>query len=402
MYVTRPLSLYRSDQCSASASASVLVEGPNTGVLVIEDEGSERRWFFGLVKDESVEEPPFPQNKLLELRYKKTAARQRHRRHPYTDYFYVMLIPVLNQPPNSNQYYVIDSRGKSKGLACTSSKEDDMISCCCFNLIDDIKPQLFDPTNPYQQFQINSKYSFFQSSSNGFISNSMAPDGVPPYFLRHQGWTAETRNLDQKFDAAPALGIDAALRARLPELDCTAVDPVVVGKWYCPFIFIREGDVGVQMRDSTYYEMTLQQNWEEIFGCYNNNDRGHRVTVDVCVRSEAVLVGEALLAAEGVVVSDGIMWFSPSSTWEVGLSMAIVERVKWEEERVGFVWGRNDHEEQIEIRTVRREEFEGKGTIWRRFRCYVLVEKFVLKRMNGTLVLTWEFRHTHQIRTKWE
>ena len=226
------------------------------------------------------------------------------------------------------------------------------------------------------------------------MSKSTAIDGIPPDFLRHYGWQARTRTL-KNFNPTPALGVDDALRTRLPELDLG--NPVEVGKWYCPFIFIRDGEVGVQMRKSPYYEMTLQQNWEEIFGCYNDSGGGG-VMVDVCVRREAVLVGGALLAAERVVVSDGIMWFGPWPS-EVGLSMAIVERVKWEEERVGFVWGRN-HEEEIE-RVLRREEFEGEG-VWKRVRCYVLVERFVLKRMDATLVLTWEFRHTHQIRTKWE
>ncbi|XP_038893050.1 uncharacterized protein LOC120081938 [Benincasa hispida] len=396
MYVTRPLSLYR-DTSSSSSSSALEPEGPNTGVLVIEDEASELRWFFGLLKDTSVAVPPFPQNKLLELRYlKHSAAHNRRHWHHLTDYFYAWLIPVLNQPPNSNQYYIINSRGKTKGLACTSSKEDDIISCCCFNFIDDIQPQLFDPRSPYQQFQITNKYTYF-GSHDGFVSKSMASDGVPPYFLRHQGWTANTKTLEN-FEAWPALGINPTLRARLPKLD--SIDPVVVGKWYCPFIFIREGEIGAQMRDSTYYEMTLQQNWKEIFRCYNNNKNSTNgdVLVDVCVKREAVLVRETLLTTKRVVVSDGIMWFGPSS--EVGLSMAIVERVQWEEERVGFVWGESHEDQEIE-RVVRREVFKGKG-VWKRFGCYVLVERFVLKRMDGTLALTWEFRHTHQIRTKWE
>lgn len=122
------------------------------------------------------------------------------------------------------------------------------------------------------------------------------------------------------------------------------------------------------------------------------------MAVDVSVRRETVLVGGVSMATKRVAVSDGVMWFG--ATLELGLSMAIVERMKWEEERVGFVWGKSNEDGEIE-RDVRREEFKGKG-MWKRFRCYVLVERFVLERMNGTLVLTWEFRHTHRIRTKWE
>lgn len=61
--------------------------------------------------------PPFPQNKLLELRYLKGTAADRRRHYHRTDYFYAMLIPVLNQPSDSNQYYVINSRGKTKGYS---------------------------------------------------------------------------------------------------------------------------------------------------------------------------------------------------------------------------------------------------------------------------------------------
>lgn len=49
----------------------------------------------------------------------------------------------------------------------------------------------------------------------------------------------------------------------------------------------------------------------------------------------------------------------------------------------------------------RIEEFGGVGE-WRKFGCYVLVERFVLKRMDGSLVLTYDFKHTHHVRTKWE
>jgi hypothetical protein len=49
----------------------------------------------------------------------------------------------------------------------------------------------------------------------------------------------------------------------------------------------------------------------------------------------------------------------------------------------------------------RVEEFGGDGG-WKKFGCYVLVERFVLRRMDGSLVLTNDFKHTHQVRSKWE
>lgn len=57
----------------------------------------------------------------------------------------------------------------------------------------------------------------------------------------------------------------------------------------------------------------------------------------------------------------------------------------------------------VEKRVNKVEEFGGKmKSEWREFCCYVLVERFVLKRRDGSLVLTCDFRHTHQIRSRWE
>jgi hypothetical protein len=36
------------------------------------------------------------------------------------------------------------------------------------------------------------------------------------------------------------------------------------------------------------------------------------------------------------------------------------------------------------------------------FGFYVLVERFEVKRMDGSLVLTYDFNHINQIREKWE
>ena len=39
---------------------------------------------------------------------------------------------------------------------------------------------------------------------------------------------------------------------------------------------------------------------------------------------------------------------------------------------------------------------------WRSFSCYVLVESFVLKRNDGSVVIVFDFMHTHQLRSKWD
>ena len=65
---------------------------------------------------------------------------------------------------------------------------------------------------------------------------------------------------------------------------------MVVGKWYSPFMFIKEGTLKDQISTSTYYEVTLEQKWEQIFACENNERQGNVVVVDVVVPREMVLV----------------------------------------------------------------------------------------------------------------
>jgi hypothetical protein len=99
------------------------------------------------------------------------------------------------------------------------------------------------------------------------------------------------------------------------------------------------------------------------------------------------------------------MWFRPAaatttSVGVVGLDMVLWERMRWEVERGGR-WivanGDGGGEETIQ-RTERRDDGLGH---WSRFGCYLLVERFVLRRMDGTVALICEFRHTDKIRAKW-
>lgn len=107
MYVTRPLSLYRN---SPSALSLPPPEGPSSGILVIKDEAAESKWLFGMLKDETVSVPPFPQNKKLWLSNTMVVGTN-----TFVDYIYALFIPVLDQPLSSNQYYIIKSQGSEKG-----------------------------------------------------------------------------------------------------------------------------------------------------------------------------------------------------------------------------------------------------------------------------------------------
>ncbi|KAK8567456.1 hypothetical protein V6N13_105421 [Hibiscus sabdariffa] len=384
MYVTRPLSMYKQ---SPSLLSSPPPEGPNSGVLVILNEEDEPTCCFGLCKTHELHDLPFPQNKNIELRYTTGAGEHQHVHR--ND---VAFIPVLGLPLSSNRYYALQPRGRHKGEAFTSSTKEDAVTCCFCLCYPDIDPQPADQHDMYQQFEICKK------NRGGFVAKSVAPDGVPPGFLKRKGWRAST-STPRNFALDEAPGLDTALRARLPTFDfplsCKSSEPVVVGKWYCPFIFIKDGTPKDQMAKSMYYKMTLEQRWEQVFACNNHNNKDNVVEIDVRVEREVVRVNGMPIresSVENREVIDGVMWFG-DSTARVGLSSAIVERMKWEEERFG--WNGGDEN----VKKVEKMESNG---VWNQFGCYVLVERFVLRRMDASLVLTYDFRHTHVVRNKWE
>ncbi|KAA8529240.1 hypothetical protein F0562_033961 [Nyssa sinensis] len=393
MYVTRPLSLYRKFPNSLSSPP----DGPNSGYLVLQDEESETTTCFGLCKNRYLIDLPFPQNKNLTTRYSSGAGENRS-----VSLDDVVFIPVLNQPLSSNRYYVIKPHGTHKGEAHACSKEEDMTTCCFCSSVQDVKSRPLDPHDIYQQFAIAPYETTFQSGGR-FYAKSVAPDGYPPYFLRRKGWEIYTKT-PRNYELGEAQGLDTPLRTRLPEfnfpLSLKTSEAVMVGKWYCPFMFIKEGALRNQMKTSMFYEMTLEQKWEKIFECENNGSQGNEVCVDVSVQREVVFVAgrEAVWDERNVV--DGAIWFtgfgSAGEEISVGLSLAIVERMKWEQERVGYGGG---GERQIRVKKV--EEFGGMSG-WIKFGCYVLVERFVLKRMDGSVVMVYDFKHTHQIKCKWE
>ncbi|XP_017970502.1 PREDICTED: uncharacterized protein LOC18610106 [Theobroma cacao] len=367
MYVTRPFSMYKK---FASELFSPPPEGPNFGVLVIQDEEPEVivSCCFGLckLKDYNVRELPFPQNKELLLQYRvyyrgddDSANIRKY------DYYPVLLIPVLNQPLSSNRYYAILPRGWHKG-------------CAMF---------------------LESTREFKRRGRDHHLLLQL--DGFPPNLLRIRGLQVFTSS-SRIAQLSEAPGLDATLRACLPELNfplsCKSSSPVVVGKWYSPFMFIKEGIVKDHIRTSMYYEITLVHKWKQIFECENHGNKGNAVAVDVSVHKELVSIAGREVHERNV--ADQVMWFRSSSDAggevTVGLSLAIVERMKWEEERFGWISG---NEEKPSV--TKGEEYAG-IVGWKKFGCYVVVESFILKRMNGSLILTYDFNHTKQIRSRWD
>ncbi|KAH6802145.1 hypothetical protein C2S51_033591 [Perilla frutescens var. frutescens] len=350
---TRPLSLVlKSAEIVAAAP-----DGPNSGYLVIQDEESETYSLLGLRKDRTVKKLPLPQNKELAVRYPRswglsanvslpidvigdvaldaatsTAADSSHS---------LFFIPLLNHPLSSNRYYAVLPHGKHNGEAVASSNEEDEAPCCFSSGIEDAKPRPLDPNDVYQQLVI-----IPGSDRGSFTAKSAAEDGFPPKFLRKKGWTISSKT-PPNLKLGAAQGLDS-------QLDSPAASSVV-GKWYTPFIFVKEGTLRDQVERSMYYEVTLEQRWDRIYSCRreddddHNQDHGNSVVIDATFEKEQVFVGGSRASWNEKSAVDGVIWFKVDGGGGVGLRVELVER-----------------------------------------------------RMDGSLVMSYDFKHFHQLKTKWE
>lgn len=279
-----------------------------------------------------------------------------------------------------------------------------------------MKPRAFDSSDVYQQVEVQ----LLPSGNKGFKAVAVATDGIPPHYLRKKGWKVSTMKSPRYDLADDAQGVDSDLRRRMPDLESLSIaerssPPVVVGRWYIPFMFVKADGMFVkaggmccfkgdekhslkdQSRKSMFYEMTMEQSWEQIYsheaeGTHHPGTEPAEVAVTATVRrSTALLDGANVVPQE----EGGAVWFRPAAVVAtVGLDMVVWERMKWELERGGWVAPGNGDEERIE----RVERPLGQ---WHKFGCYVLVERFVLKRMVGSLALTCVFRYTDKIKAKW-
>ncbi|GAB2234193.1 hypothetical protein Droror1_Dr00003433 [Drosera rotundifolia] len=384
MYVTRPLSLYkRSPELLELPPPS----GPNSGYLVVEDEESVPTCCFGTCTNPTVEGLPMPQNKRIDVQH---GSGDNH-----TSYG-VFFVPVVGTALSENRYYAVKADGRrGKGEVYTSRKEETMVNCFCCFCGSDEKPQPLDPTNTYQQVVL----SYTPGCGNHYFSaKSVTEDGVLPSFLRTNPWAVSTHT--PNFTLHEANGINASLRDRLPSISADA--PVVVGKWYCPFLFIKEGKPKEQMKKSMFYEVTLEQRWKMIFSHEYEFKGTNSVSFDVVVPTHVPKIAGIVAVQDTNATDDGIVWLKCTATTideaeeaRVGLSGLVMERMIWEQERLGWV---NNKEKQI--RVARAEEYGG-VVPWMKFGCYVLVESFVFRRTDGSIALAYDFMHSHRIRVEW-
>ncbi|CAN6439310.1 unnamed protein product [Victoria cruziana] len=397
MYITRPLSLLKR---YPSASSLIPPEGPYSGYLVIhdqEDEKAAQTCCFGLCKDTRCRASPFPQDRMLTLQYVEHSGETSIVHRDKTFFF-----PVLGQPLSSDLYYVVKADGKRKGLVYTCSTEDDKVTRCFCRCVKDVQPKQLNPGDVYQQMKI------IDRRRGQFTAASVSSDGFPPLLLRRRGWSAYASDLPGDLKLSEAHGMNASLRSRLPDFGfqisrkCSSI--ITVGEWYCPFVFVREiggelGDPKHQMKETLFYKMSLEQQWIEIFATERKGNET-RVTVDTSFRRhEALLGGVEAMDHEGRKEEDGMVWMrgkkSVGGLTGIGLSAVILEKMRNDQMLV-------KREEEEEVRVVKEFHCGKSYDQWNVFGCYILLERYVLKRANGSVVFTSSFKHPHEIKPKWE
>lgn len=301
--------------------------------------------------------------------------------------------------------------GRRRVSAC--SREEDKTTCCFCTCVNDVPPRPFKHDDLYLQVEVQPL-----PRTRRFTAGAVVAGGIPPEYLRRKGWKVSTES--SKYDLADdANGVDVPLRRRTPDLGggggSTSPSPVVVvvGRWYVPFIFVRVDDDERRrvrkdlVRRCMFYRMTLEQSWKQIYSCTRETPAPAQVMVTATVRRSEPRLGGTYPAQEEEVGADGVKWFRPAATTAaaaavgrraLGLNVVVWERMRWELERGGWVAG--DEEERIE--RVERCDVEGLQGQWDKFECYMLVETFVLTRMDGSVALSYQFSHTDKIRTTWE
>ncbi|KAJ4889884.1 hypothetical protein Rs2_29632 [Raphanus sativus] len=386
MYVTRALSEYRK---TPSELKKPPPEGPNSGVLVIQDEESLTTCCFGLCNETLFRGLPFPQSAALTVIHNYGSHRDNVRRDP------AVFIPVLSQPLSSNRYYTYERCGYySRESSTSTEREVERVTCCfCirFNHVHRYKKPQPDPYDIHQQVVITTTSS---PSCSYYHAKPADPNAILPAYLM-SSWTLENRTSTLRL-IDDAKGLNVELRSKLPGLDMS----VVVGKWYVPFLFVKEGDIIDQVKISMYYNMTLHQRWEEVFFYENvHNEDCIQVAVDVDLEAQVIKVeGQKINIETTNLDAKGIVWFQvldhEGKNKKIGLRSMIVERMESEEKIFG--WKKIDGNR---VTVKRLDRFECGSSHWKSYKCYVLVESFELKRMDESLVLTYEFRHADKLRT---
>jgi hypothetical protein len=147
-----------------------------------------------------------------------------------------------------------------------------------------------------------------------FRAKYVASDGILPDLFGGQHWALYAKNPDN-YNLRQAICSYDSLLSKLPNFSFSLPndrsESVVVRKWYCPFMFVKEGmELKEQMKISTFYKLTLKQIWEKIFLKENENCWEGDVLVDVVIQTEVVKVTEKYAAVwDDNRWVDWVLWF---------------------------------------------------------------------------------------------
>ncbi|CAD6245031.1 unnamed protein product [Miscanthus lutarioriparius] len=269
---------------------------------------------------------------------------------------------------------VLKVRASTGGLVRACSREEDKVTCCFFRCIKDVAPRPFDPADVYQQMEI------VQRRRGWFTARAVAANGFPSSLYRSKYWEVYASKTG-KFDlgVGDAMGMDAALRSRqLADYAFpVAATAAAVGKWYSPFFLIKEAGVAPreQMERSAFYEVTLELRWEPVHAYSGGGSK---------LASMRAYIGGSAEAEEDLNSrrhGDAYLWFKAAAARQhLGVCKSVLERMRWEESREGWV----DEEDA--------EKVTSGGS--------VLVERFVVKRLDGSVVVAFDFLHLSKVRAK--
>ncbi|KAF8697418.1 hypothetical protein HU200_036018 [Digitaria exilis] len=172
-------------------------------------------------------------------------------------------------------------------------------------------------------------------------------------------------------DLGVAPGLDVSRRLAYVPLGAGKAG---VGKWYCPFFLVEEH--GVTRRDpmgrGAFYEVVLEQRWEPMHGdAVRHGDDSSKLAMKVLIGGSIEVRSEdALSSLQGATY----MWFVAATGQKVGVCTMVCERMLWEVTKAGWV------DEEKDAGRVAHESM-------------VLVERFVVKRMDGSVVVAIDFVH---------
>uniref|UniRef100_J3MSY6 Uncharacterized protein n=1 Tax=Oryza brachyantha TaxID=4533 RepID=J3MSY6_ORYBR len=291
---------------------------------------------------------PFPQNRVIKVVDPELGEYAE----AYADE--VVFVPVPGVPLSQNRYYAVLAAGNHRGLLSARRVSSPVFVAGNLSFV-----------CPFQ-----------------FLSRMR----VHHFFGPKLTWTAyfdlgETLHGAQR-SAPLARSLSHAHGHAAATTPTATAATVAVGRWYTPFFLIMEDGVPpkTQMDKATFYEIVLEQRWEAMGGAPPAATKRALVGGSVEVEEEAV-------AASARTGGDGYLRFS-AATWPPGQRVAVHaslwERMVWEEQKGGWV---ADEDGSV------RKRIAGAGVGSRS----VLVERFAVRRMDGSVAVAFDFFHVNKI-----